>query len=74
MNIIRSMVDFKMSIEDVNYLNGLIVRDEALPVIGNKDDEIVQCPICKQVLCVAHTETNFCRKCGQRLDVENFVI
>lgn len=74
MNIIRSMVDFKMSIEDVNYLNGLIVRDEALPVIGNEGDEIVQCPICKQCHCVSHTETNFCRKCGQRLDVENFVI
>jgi hypothetical protein len=45
-----------------------------LPVIGNDGDDIVQCPICKQVHCIAHTETNFCRKCGQRLDVENFVI
>ena len=72
MNIIRSMVDLKMSIEEINYINELIVRDEALPVIPDKNEpnKWGRCPKCKG-LTARTIDKKFCTHCGQRLDVEN---
>lgn len=73
MNIIRSMVDLKMSIEEINHINELITRDEALPVIPDKDDpnKWCYCPKCKALTKIGD---NFCKHCGQRMDAENFAL
>lgn len=70
MNIIRAMVDVKLSIEQVNEINELIVRDEALPVLENEvlGDEWHRCPRCKHAI---FRKPNFCEQCGQRLDNDN---
>lgn len=72
MNIIRSMVDLKMSIEEINYINELIVRDEALPVIPDKNEpeKWAKCPKCRGLLSRT-IDKHFCPVCGQRVDVEN---
>ena len=72
MNLIRTMVDIKLSIEEINHINELIVRDEALPVIPDKKEpeKWCRCPKCKELM--ARTiDRKFCTHCGQRLDVEN---
>jgi hypothetical protein len=66
------MVDLKMSIEEINHINALITRDEALPVIPDKTEpeKWGKCPKCLK-LTARSNGNNFCVHCGQRLDVEN---
>lgn len=73
MNLIRSTVTINLTIEQVNEINELIVRDEALPVIPYKDEpeKWSCCPQCRRLL---NHEDNFCRECGQRVDTDNYVL
>ena len=73
MNLIRGMADIKLSVEQINELNELIVRDEALPVIPDKTEpeKWSFCPQCRRLL---NHEDNFCRECGQRVDTDNYVL
>ena len=73
MNLIRAMADIKLSVEDINNINELMVRDESLPVIPDPGDpsKWARCPKCQTLLNRDSDYTKFCRICGQRVDVDN---
>ena len=63
----------RMRVDAINYLNELIDRDKEM-AIGEKKNEGTdhswyECPVCEAL--IADKTTNFCRRCGQRLDITN---
>lgn len=60
-------VEFKLS--DLNRINELIERDTAMAVIEKAHSTSISnyylCPKCEEVLV---RDSNFCHRCGQRVD------
>ena len=74
MKRIKGMTEIKVSVEDINHLNGLIDRDEAMPILVKRYNYVSNefanelCPKCKRLVVSSYS---FCPGCGQRLDWEN---
>ena len=71
MDRLNGTVNVNLSVAKVNYLNELIERDKAKPMVENQITEngriYLECPVCR----CFNTSYNFCPNCGQRLDKEN---
>lgn len=68
MNKIKGSMDVRLSLDEVNHINDLIVRDTAKAVKADTNYDLTYCPVCGAV--VIESEL-FCSKCGQRLDHDN---
>ena len=63
---------FELRVSEINKLNDLIARDEAMAVIDDNDGVWYKCPACKKLAGKYENKSEqFCRYCGQRFDTGN---
>lgn len=76
---INPRATFELRVSEINRLNELIERDEPKPIV--KEDKEYQgttwtkylCPVCGQDIGEYGAKNNdFCYKCGQRFDKDNY--
>lgn len=73
-----------MRVSEINRLNELVERDEAMPIVEEEKEDFAGeqfasyfCPACRKRLMGNLTyekDINFCKYCGQRIDVENIAL
>lgn len=70
---IKTMVDIKLTVDDIMHINGLIERDEALAVKADTSDpeKWGRCPKCDLFVARYDEDNHFCKRCGQRIDIDN---
>lgn len=68
MKLVKGTMDIRLSLDEVNHVNELILRDTAKAVIADDKYDLTYCPVCRKVTINTY---NFCPTCGQRLDTEN---
>ena len=66
-------ISLSVTLDEMKNINGLLARDEAKAIVrvtSSYGDEYHydKCPTCDAVVLDGDV---FCRKCGQRLDMEN---
>ena len=75
--MITGTMNVPMTLEKANYLNALEARDQPRPVeevkytLNGEERRYYVCPECGEFV---HKDYEFCRKCGQHLDMENIAL
>lgn len=67
MNTLKGTIDVRMTLDEINKVNELIMRDTAKAIKTDEHYNLDYCPNCNRVLLKGDT---FCSRCGQRLDTE----
>lgn len=71
MKTLKGKTTIELTIDAVNELNEMIERNEKKPIVHNDEYNLGYCPNCGSMV---FDHYDFCSKCGQRLDKENYAL